>query len=248
VVGQGDKLADGVIAALQRQQIRVIRVAPQQMADQAVLIDGNTFRLQRQPIDGILLRASPEGSYSDGFVPEDRSFSDTETRSMWLAATHLDTVVAVNRYDAEAWFGSVGWVKWRQVLREQNVPVAPFRFGDAGEQSVLYQHWYPYASARAQPAPERVTRRVLGAALAKSTQAEVKLAVCGRVIDGPAAPAAAEAAGILHEHGIHLASIATDSDGQVLTIDTLPAVQKAELIDRAAELLSGFYCEHLCRR
>ncbi len=247
VVGSpADALAGAVAAALRGRGASVLCADPSRLADRRVSLSGEAFTVEGRAVGAVVFRAPPDLSFSRGFRVEDRSFCDTETRALWLAATHLASVLAVNRYGAGAWFGGAGWAPWRRLLQEAGLPLAPFAFGDVP--GAERRRWYPYAGQEAHAAPGRRTRRTLGAPLTTSEPAQTSLVVGGEVVEGEALPAVTEAAAVLREAGVHIAAVATDGAGRVLLVDTLPAVRRRASVQRSAHLISQLCYAHLRRR
>ena len=79
----------------------------------------------------MLFRVSPELTFSDEFEVSDQPFCDAEIRAIWLAALNLDSVLAVNKYDAMTWFEGSSWPVWRRKVIHVGIPVSKFLFGDA---------------------------------------------------------------------------------------------------------------------
>ncbi|MEL7361561.1 MAG: hypothetical protein AAFN13_05785 [Bacteroidota bacterium] len=247
IVGSSaDALASAVAASLRRRGADVLCADPFDLTGLRVSLYEERFTVEDRRVGAIVFRAPPDMSFSRSFRAEDRSFCDAETRALWLAASHLPSVLAVNRYGAGAWFGGTGWTRWRGLFLEAGLPLAPFAFGDVSDNEEHY-HWHPYAAGQAHVAPGRATRRTLGAALTPSEQAQVSLVVRGEVVEGEALPAVSEAAVLLQDIGIHVASIATDGKGRVLRVDALPVVERRASVQRSAHLISHLCHAHLRR-
>lgn len=243
VAERGDLLAALVQNRLEAQGDQVMAVPPGALGSLAVRLEGDAFQVEDERIGGILFRAIPDTTFSDGFEAADRSFCDAEVRAVWLAATHLDAVCALNRYDAAAWFEGPYWPVWRRRLIADGIPVSPFTFGGSGSAD----WWYPYRSHRPQALPGPAAGRVLGSATSAAYPAQRTLAVDGEVLVGDGCAAALSALRSLAEIGIRLAEVFTDGDGRVLAVDTLPLIADPALAE-VSDRIAGIYHDHLHRR
>jgi hypothetical protein len=238
-----DPLAGALLRVVASRGAVTRRVAPAMLSDLGVCLEKESFLLDGWPVGGVIFRAGNEASLSEGFDPADRAFCDADISATWLAALHLDSVIAINRYDATAWYENSRWPLWRQRLLARGVRVVPMRFGDPeiGETAA----WYPHTQLRAQLAPDREARRVFGAPLTTHQPAYRAMVACGEVLGtelSPAARATASAtASVLDDYGVRLAAIALDADGAVVHVDTSPPATDtdagAQAIDRLASLV-----------
>jgi hypothetical protein len=245
VSDHADEVSGAVANNLQVEGIPVVYAGPGALGDLCVHLRGDSFAVNGQSVGGIFLRSSPESVFGEGFAARDRAFCDAEIRAVWLAALHLESVLAINRYDPAAWFEAAGWPVWRWRLIEAGVPVSPFGFGDVEVQGA--RSWYPYRSSRAQSVPSRATRRVMGCALAQSTWKQVSLVVCGHVLEGELSSSVESAAQLLNESGVQIAEIATDNDGCVLSVNTQPRISEARTVEQAGQLIGEAYRAHMHR-
>jgi hypothetical protein len=245
VGGASDPLVMAVVAECEGRGIALRRVAPGCLGDLRVELRGETFRVDGCPVGGILFRSPPDASFCEGFAAADRVFCDVEVRAIWLAAFHLDSILAINRYDAAAWFEGAGWPVWRPRLLAAGRGVAPFWVG--GAQGATGWSWYPYGECQPRPAPGRAARGMLGAALTPDIARRESLVVGGEVVAGRTSPAVAATAAILADAGIRIAGVVTDEHDRVLVVDTQPAFA-AIAARHAARLLCRWYDEHLHRR
>jgi len=244
VAERGDLLAALVQNRLEAQGDQVMMVPPGALGGLTVHLADDVFRVEKKRIGGILFRAIPDTTFSDGFEAADRSFCDAEVRALWLAAMHLDPVCALNRYDAAAWFEGPHWPVWRRRLIAGGIPVSPFTFSGDGSAG----WWYPYRSFRPQTPPGPAAGRVLGSATSAAFSAQRTLAVDGEVLSGDGHASALAALRLLTKAGIRLAEVCTDSDGRVLTVDTLPLLADPSLAAEVSDRVAGIYHDHLHRR
>lgn len=210
-------------------------------------LDADSCTVDGFRVGGVLFRASPEASWSDGFAADDRLYCDAELRAAWLAILHLDSVLAINQWDATTWFEGGEWPTWRRLMMEHGVAVSPFSFGGMNGVSGSHSpHWYPYRFGEPSPAPGAASQRVLGAPLTVATEQQVSLVACGHVLSPPCAPIE-NAVRVLASSGIQLASIVTDAEGRVLRVNPKPTPEEPVLLSRAASLLAEVYAGHLRR-
>ena len=245
VVAESDDLLAALVKTrLEAQGDQVMAVPPGALGSLTVCLEGDVFRVEGQCIGGILFRVIPDMTFSDSFAAADRGFCDAEVRALWLAAMHLDSVCAINRYDAAAWFEGPYWPIWRRRLIAGGIPVSPFTFG-GGAQG---EWWYPYRSHQPQTLPGPISRRVLGSATSAALPAQCILAVNGEVLVGDGHAPVLAALKLLSEAGIRLAEVLTDNDERVLAIDTQPLIVDPSLAAEVSGRLAGIYHDHLYRR
>jgi hypothetical protein len=192
----------------------------------------------------ILFRAFPDSTFSVGFDAEDQPFCNSEIGAAWLAALNLDSVLAVNRYDATAWFEGLGWPVWRRWLAAAGVPLSPFAFGDAGAEDL--DGWHPYATGLREALPPASTRRILGAAFTASLSAATVLAVAGVPPRDEMSAAIREAARVLDACGLRIAEIGADAEGRVLAVNPQPSISD-EALSPVVRRLAELYHAHLHR-
>jgi hypothetical protein len=245
VSDETDPLSTEFATTLRGQGTDMIHVHAGALAGLKVSLQNESFFVNAHLVRGILFRASLDSTFSETFSAEDRSFCDTEVMATWLAALNLDSILAVNRYDAAEWFEGARWPAWRRRLVEADIPVSPFAFGDTPVDASW--SWYPYTSTRASRAPGIASRRVLGSAVTQSMQKQVSLAVCNVVIAGEASPTVLDTAKLLDDTGVRIAEIATDHDGRVLLVNTEPQIMETKILEHAKHLLIGAYNEDMHR-
>lgn len=239
-----DLLASRVKTQLIAQGIPVAEARPGDLGSLTVHLQNEGFWVKGQRVGGILFRSPPDASFSADFQPADRAFCDTEVRAVWLAAMHLDSVCAINRYDAAAWFEGAFWPVWRRTLIARGVPVSPFDCDDR----VAGEWWYPYRSYQPQPPPGPTARRLLGASVSSTLPAERTLAVNGEILAGERLANTVAAIETLAEAGIRLVEVITDRAGRVLAVATQPFITDPALAELISERLGAIYHAHLHRR
>ena len=238
VVG-ADQLAVATAETLRKAGIEVLELRGDQVADVGVLLSPGSFHLDGRPIAATLLR-EPIGAVAPAtFAVEDWGFVSAELAATWLASTHLDGMLAVNRLDAEAWFEGGQWPVWRRRLRPY-VELSPLSFGTSASGS----HWLPYLDAGLRPAPGDAVRRTLGTALSQVAVAGSALFVGGEAIGDKAPSPVSRAAEVLRTAGVELVSISHDRDGRVVAVDPYPSVPP-DLVEPTACRLAGVFRDHL---
>jgi hypothetical protein len=238
-----DSLAKAVATSLKVQGVWTEEILPAALGDVRIVLRDDSLFVNGGRMGGIFFRASSDSNFSQGFVTEDRSFSDAEVRATWLAALNLQSIVAINRYDATAWFEGLRWTVWRRKLLQAGIPVCDFTFGDVQTEHNVF--WHPYTSDVSQSAPERSICRVLGSAISPSDAKHVSFAVCNQIISGCPKANLLATVRALSDVGVGLAEITTDSDDRILSVNPQPIILEPECLKRAVDLIVGFYYAHL---
>jgi len=247
VVARGsDLLAQAASTLLMKHGFQVSFLTPSTLGSISITLREELVFILGKRVDGILFRALPQSLFCQDFAIEDQSFSNTETRAAWLSALNLGSLLAVNRYDARAWFEGIGWSQWRSRLIEAGIPVSPFSIGTAHLASPHF--WYPYMSNLSRPAPGNHSRRIFGAAVTPSRQTNVSLMVYGKIVSGAESSTVRACMGLLYNFGISIATVTTDLDDKVLEVDTQPIVSGQDLIQVVAQILCEGFRAHLYRR
>ena len=248
VAHENDMLAAHTAAELELGGVPVLCLRPSELAGATTTLDGDRFVVDGCAVGGILFRAHPDEKLEAGFAPEDSSFCNAELRAVWLAALHLDDVLAINRYDAVAWYGGIGWQTWRRVLEEVGVELSPLRVGTPEDGEPSDASWYPYALGTPRPAPGLATRRTLSAATTTARAASVVRGVCGRTLGDTPSSAMSRAVVELRAAGLELVEVAGDEAGRVLQAGVLPRFEDPAEARAAAHILAERFHDHLHRR
>jgi len=243
VAHHDDLLSNSVVNSLLTQGINVIHSNPSTLNSLRVNMQDESFIVEDLEIFGILFRVSSDSNFSEGFVEEDRSFCDFEIKAAWLAALHLHSLKAVNRYNALSWFEGIHWPVWRRMLIEEGIPVSSFRFGDPLAKNPY--SWYPYLSFNPRPVPSTATCKTLGAATTSNSQEQVNLFVCGEILFGKPNTAAIAAAELLEKEGVLIVEITTDLDQNILSVNSTPIIKDVEVVKRATHLIGDLFLAHL---
>ena len=241
-----DGFSSLVSAKLERRGIRTISIVPGALGSSRLSLQGKAFRVDGVPIAGILFRVAPDAKFSEDFVAGDQSFSDAEVRAVLLAALHLDSILAINRYDPMAWFEGLGWPTWRRRMIAAGVAVSDFKFGSIELHNSPV--WHPYAGLQTMPAPGQATARMLGAALTTDVPVHHSLIFGGDSLTGCRSASISAAARMLAKSGIYLAEIVTDQAGNILMVDTLPTISDPAVQIAASDGIVEIYHAHLHRR
>lgn len=237
----GDHFAEAVAGRLERSKSQVLCVEPSQMPDLTVALRGDRLTVNGQAVGGVLARCPSNAFFSESFSDEDQSFVSTEIRAVWLAATQLPSVYAVNRLDPVAYFDDSEWSVWRTRLMSAGIPVSPFSFGNISP-SELSHSWLPSRSLTMRVAPDPVVHRVIGAALTISRRGASYAYVGDQLLAKDSPATVVEAQGVLLDHGLRLAEITLDEQERVLLVNPLPIIEPP---DQAADLLAEAFRAHL---
>jgi hypothetical protein len=242
VVGR-DLLAQAMTDHLRRRGVEVLAVCGHQLGDLTWSLEAMSLKIERRQVRALLLRDPPSAIAGLGYSPEDHGFVAAELGATVLAATHLPSVLAINRLDADGWFEDGQWPVWHRVLKKAGVKVSRLQVGCSSSGEV----WRPYTGGPARPPPSKVVRRTLGTALADAPVQGSVLFACGDAIGGDPPPAVREAALVLERCGIRLANIWFDTAGSVATVDAFPAVAQ-DMLDPVVVRLAARLDDHLCPR
>jgi len=240
-----DKLASSIMAILRTQGIRVLHTLPGALGSRQITLQCNLLRIDGWTISGVLFRVSPESVFNEEFEVKDQAFCDAELRAIWLAAINLDSILAVNKYDAMAWFEGLSWPTWRRKLIQAQIPVAKFFFGDSELDTQC--HWYPYASQEPRTAPGYITKRILGSALTESASTQASFMVGKEVIAGRRSDSILATVQFLVDSGIYIAEIVTDIDDNILSINTQPTTAEVHLRNLICGRIAELFHAHLYR-
>lgn len=240
-----DRLSNSIVTILQTQGIRVLQIVPGALGSKQISLQGDLLCIDGDPVKGILFRVPPQSAFSDDFAINDQSFCDAEIRAVLLAALNLESMLAINKYDATTWFEGIGWPTWRRKLIAAGIPVTEFQFGDS---DLNGRHvWYPYASLEAKLAPGHHSRKILGSALTEGTPLQTSLIIGGEILTGKQSPSMLATAEFLTNSGACLAEVATDMDDRVVTINTLPLISDVEVNTIVSLRISEMFHAHLHR-
>jgi hypothetical protein len=173
----------------------------------------------------------------------DQPFCDAEIRAIWLAALNLDSILAVNKYDAVAWFEGLNWPVWRRKLIHAGIPVSKFWFGDTTLRTSCV--WYPYTSQEARPAPGYHAKRVLGSALTESTLIQKSLIIGKDIVAGKQTRSILSTAELLADAGVCIAEVATDAYDNIVTVNTQPTISDVHIENLVSYQIAEMYHAHL---
>jgi hypothetical protein len=238
-----DKLSDLITANLYTQGVRTLHFSPGALGSRQISLQRDFLCIDGLPIYGMLLRVSPESTFSDDYEINDQSFCNAEIRAILLAALNLDSMLAVNKYDAMTWFEGLNWPTWRRRLIHADIPVSEFLFGDTTSQTSRV--WHPYTSREAMPVPGYHVKRILGSALAESVSAQSSLMIAKEIIAGKRAPSIFATAELLANSGVCIAEIVSDINNNILTVNTLPTISDVCIENIISDRIMEMFHAHL---
>jgi hypothetical protein len=242
VVGR-DLLAQAMTDHLRGRRVEVLAVCGHQLGDLTWSLESGSLKVERRQVRALLLREPPSAIAGLGYAPEDHGFVAAELGATVLAATHLPSVLAINRLDAEGWFEDALWPVWHRVLKKASVKVSRLHVGGLGSGAV----WRPYTGGPDRPPPSEAVRRTLGTALAGVPVQGSVLFACGDAVGGEPPRAVREAASVLERCGIRLMDISFDAAGSVATVDAFPEIAE-DMLDPVVARLAVAFDDHLCPR
>lgn len=234
-----DKLSRSVTRLLHAQGIQVLNTIPDTLGSRRISLQGDLLRIDGLPIGGVLFRVSPQSKFSDDFETFDQPFCDAEIRAILLAALNLDSILAINKYDATAWFEGLGWSTWRRALINSGIPVSELMFGDSPSKHLSV--WYPYTGWEAKPVPGYHSKRILGSALTERGSLHNTLVLGKDIIAGKQVPSLIATVELLADMGISIADIVTDPSEKILTVNTIPLISDVFIEDVSHRIMEMFH-------
>ena len=246
VVDDGaDAVAAETVRALRARRTPTMSIRAGDLARSPLRLSSGSAALDGHNVAAVLFRADWRSWFAEGFVDEDADFCSAETAAAWLALLDLDTVLAINRSDAELWFSSVEWPVWRGRLERAGVPVTALEVGCVADGQE--RDWLLWGGGTAR-LPGVNAARCFAAALPLQPASTSTIWLEGRCLDGPSSPVAEAAAAVLAAHGAKLAGIVLAADGTVLSCTCRPALTGERAIAATAQAIVEELDDHLRHR
>lgn len=230
-----DPLAVGVQQVVGSSGGSVVWYAPRQLGALNVALTEQAFNVEERVVESVLWRVSPEMPLAEDFQADDRGFAGAEVAATWIAALNTNTNVAINRFDAEAWYSGLRPQYWRDRLHGAGIIVTPMSVGDCPLPADW--QWSPYTTGEPNEPPEPKARAVMASACHAVTAVVTSISVCGRIITECRDSNVRRAAELLDGWGVGLAAIDSDSDGRVHRVRVLPVFDDAALLERVTTLV-----------
>jgi hypothetical protein len=246
VAQDGDRLARRVKEIVDARGGRTRWCAPARRASLSVALTDETFTVEDDTVGAILWRVSPDMPLADDFREEDRAFAAAETAAVWIAGNCLRGTLAVNRFDAEAWYSGLRWHYWRDRLAASGVAVTDICVGDLALPSDW--QWSPYTTGEPCDLPEGPARAVMACACHDAVTLVTSIAVCGDITAASPHPNVRRTAELLDAWGVGLAAIDADPGGRVHRVRVLPALEDSPLAEHVALTLGDRLYEHCAAR
>jgi hypothetical protein len=247
VVAQSeDRLACRVTEVVAARGGRTRWCAPAQLASLSVALNDEAFSVDNEHVRAIFWRVSPDMALAEGFRAEDRAFAASETAAVWIAGNHLPGTLAINRFDAEAWYSGLRWQYWRDRLAASGVAVTDICVGDMALPADW--QWSPYTTGEPCEMPEGPARAIMASACHSDVPPLTSVAVCGEVVAASAHSNVQRAAELLDAWGVQLAAIDSDPDGRVHRVRVLPTFEEGPLFEQVATTLGDRLYEHCAAR
>jgi hypothetical protein len=246
ISAEGDQLSPAVSEKLKNKSIPVLFSYSNKISEVDFFLNSEKLFVNGKLITGILFRARPDSFFSESFVEQDQPFCDSEIGAVLLAALNLPSILAVNKYDARLWFDKSSWALWRSRYLHNQMKVSPFHFGSSELNGSSV--WLPYNSFNFRVKPNFEIRKILGAALTRSHPLNKFLVVGKKIFHERSFFQLNDHIELLNEYGIFISEITTDSEGNIITVNTLPAFSDERIIDVSSNLLVYLYYDFLSRR
>jgi len=246
VAPEEDSLARRVSEVVAVRGGRTRWCAPVHLASLSVALTEEQFIVEDETVRAVLWRVSPDMPLADDFCAQDRSFAAAETAAVWIAGNSLPATLAINRFDAEAWYSGLRWHYWRNRLAAAGVAVTDICVGDlalpAGWQ------WSPYTTGDPCDMPDTPARAVMASACHGAVELVTAVAVCGEIETGASHSNVRLAAALLDAWGVGLAAIDADRDGRVHRVRVLPALEAGPVFEHVTATLGDRLYEHCAAR
>jgi hypothetical protein len=222
--------------ALQARGVTVRSIPPALLGEARLALAPSQFRFEGMPVRGLLLRTPPCFPVSARFDSADQAFADSEIGATLLAAASLSSLIAVNRFDATAWFENGRWSVWHQRLEVAGVPVTTFEAGPdpAGDGG----WWHPHTTFTAIAPPAPAAMAAFTGLTTTAVAGATYLAVGGNPIDPVAPPTVFRTAAVLEREGLAFAAITVDQDGAIHKINPFPEAADPAEAARAGQALA----------
>jgi hypothetical protein len=209
--------------------------APSALATLNVELTGEMFNVDGRAVRTVLWRVSPEMPLAEDFQVVDRAFAGAEVAATWLAALRTNGIVAINRFDAEAWYSGLRPQYWRDRLSAAGIAVTSMSVGDCPVPEDW--QWSPYTTGEPSELPEPKARAVMASACHAEKDLVTSVYVCGQIITECPDPNVHLATELLDAWGVGLAAIEADTDGRLHRVRVLPVFDDASLLERVTTIL-----------
>jgi len=246
VAPEEDSLARRVSEVVAARGGRTRWCTPAGLASLSVALTDEAFTVEDETVRALLWRVSPDMPLAEDFRADDRSFASAETAAVWIAGNALPGTLAINRFDAEAWYSGLRWHYWRDRLSAAGVAVTDISVGDLALPDGW--QWSPYTTGDPCDVPAAPARAVMASACHDAVDLVTAVAVCGDVGPAPSHANVRRAAALLDAWGVGLAAIDADGDGRVHRVRVLPAFEEGPVFEHVAATLGDRLYEHCAAR
>ena len=246
VAHPGDPVAVGVQQVIAASGGGVAWYTPSALATLGVELTGETFNVDGRAVRTVLWRVSPEMPFAEDFEVADRGFAGAEVAATWIAALRSPDILAINRFDAEAWYSGLRSQYWRDRLGAAGVVLTSVSIGDCPVPHGW--QWSPYTTGEFSELPERKARKVMASACHPVQELVTSVYVCGQIITEHPDLNVRYATELLDTWGVRLAAIESDTDGRLHRVRVLPVFDDASLLERVTTVLGAYVYENCTAR
>lgn len=245
VAHPGDNLAESCLSQFKSRGVRAVAVPPDASGERRLALDATDCFLDGRPVAGVFFRTTSAAHFSAGFCEEDQDFANSEFGSIWLAASNLPAVKAINRLDAALWYDGARWFALRTRLHRAGVSSATICFGGGANQG---ERWLPFSGERLETATHEIAHRALGSAMTTAKPGGHTLFVGGDIIEGETGPSFTRLGRTLLNQGLSIARAIFDQEGALFRVEALPVIENPAVCERTAERIVEVFHEHLHSR
>jgi len=242
-----DSLAVGVQQVIAASGGGVAWYTPRTLATLNIELTGEMFNVDGRAVRSVLWRVSPEMPLAEDFQVVDRAFAGAEVAATWIAGLRIRDIVAINRFDAEAWYSGLRPQYWRDRLSAAGIAVTSMSIGDCSVPDDW--QWSPYTTGQPSELPEPKARAVMASACHPARKVVTSVYVCGEIITERPDPNVRRATELLDAWGVGLAAIEADTEGRLHRVRVLPVFENASCLERVATILgTHLYDNRTARR
>ena len=241
-----DPVAIGVQRIIAASGGGVVWYTPGTLATLNVELSGETFKVDGRAVRSVLWRVSPEMPLAEDFHEEDRAFAGAEVAATWIAALRSNSIVAINSFDAEAWYSGLRPQFWRDRLSAAGVAVTTMSVGDCPVPEAW--QWAPYTTGELSGPSEQTARAVMASACHPVPDIVTSVHVCGDTMLACPAPNIRLAIARLDAWGVRLATLEANTAGHVHRVRVLPVFDDETLLERVTTRLGSYLYDDCAAR
>ena len=243
---KNDQLSNYIIERLRDLNTPFLQTDPRRVSDLNLSLIDEKFYIERKLIKGIFLRAGPDSFYNNSFINQDSAFCNSEIGALLLAAVNLESILAINKCDAQLWFDKSTWTVWRNRFLQNDIKVANFKFGESEFEKSTY--WLPYNGTVIRESPEYEIRRELGAAVTDVPPSFKFLQIGKEILGNHCNVDVKDLTDFIINQGTFVSELLTDSEGNIISINTLPVIKSKNTLIKVSNLIAKEFYDFMLNR